>query len=215
VNAFLLFDLDGVLVDSGDAVQRAWRWWAGEHDLDWTVVEPVIHGRPSREAVAALLPGVDAAAESRRIEDFQTYDLDGVTAVPGARELLAGWPPDRLAVVTSASIPLATARLRYARVPVPRVLVTPERVSAGKPDPEGYLVAARELRAAPEQCVVLEDAPAGVAAGRAAGMRVIGVLTTHAREELAGAAAYVRDLREARAFLAGGATGTETSTSSS
>jgi HAD superfamily hydrolase (TIGR01509 family) len=192
----LLFDLDGVLVDSGDAVTRAWQRWAASHDLDFARVEPVIHGRPSREAVATLLPGGDADAESSRIEGLQVDDLDGVRAVPGARELLEGWPPGRVAVVTSATIPLATARLRHAGLPLPETMVTEERVSNGKPAPEGYLTAARELGVAPRDCVVLEDAPAGVEAGLAAGMRVIGVLTTHRRDELPGAAAYVKDLCE-------------------
>jgi sugar-phosphatase len=192
----LLSDLDGVLVDSGDAVERAWRRWAAGHELDFARVEPVIHGRPSREAVAHLVPGMDAAAESGRIEGLQVSDLDGVRAVPGARELLEGWPPGRLAIVTSATAPLATARLRHAGLPLPATLVTEERVPNGKPAPDGYLAAARELGAVPEDCVVLEDAPAGVQAALAAGMRVIGVLTTHARDELPGAAAYVDDLRD-------------------
>jgi len=200
--AYLLCDLDGVLVDSGEAVERAWRWWAGEHGLDWADVEPGIHGMPSRENVARLLPGGDAFAESRRIETYQATDLEGVVAVPGARQLLAAWPPDRVAVVTSASVPLAEARLGAARIAPPRVLVTEERVRAGKPDPAGYLLAARELGARPEECVVLEDAPAGVAAARAAGMRVIGVLTTHGPDALAGADALARDLEEVHGLLA-------------
>src|SRR3954468_23273801 len=193
---FLLCDLDGVLVDSGDAVERAWRRWAAGHGLDWADVEPGIHGMPSRENVARLLPGADAFAESRRIEHDQATDLEGVVAVPGARELLATWPPDRIAIVTSASVPLATARLGAAGLAPPRVLVTEERVSAGKPDPEGYLLAARELGADPADCVVLEDAPAGLEAARAAGMRVIAVLTTHDRDELAAADGFARDLRD-------------------
>jgi len=197
----LLCDLDGVLVDSGAAVERAWRWWADGHGLAWADVEPGIHGMPSRENVARLLPEADAFAESRRIEHRQATDLEGVTAVPGARELVAAWPPDRIAVVTSASVPLAEARLGAAGIAPPRVLVTEERVRAGKPDPEGYLLAARELGADPADCTVLEDAPAGVAAARAAGMRVIAVLTTHARDELAQADDFIADLREAHRTL--------------
>src|SRR4051794_21177379 len=139
---FVLSDLDGVLVDSGAAVERAWRWWSAEHGLDFARVAPVIHGRPSREAVAVLLPHADAAAESQRIERYQATDLARVHAVPGARELLSAWPRERLAVVTSASVPLATARLQHAGLPVPATLVTEERVRDGKPAPEGYLTAA-------------------------------------------------------------------------
>src|SRR3954452_14877678 len=199
---FLLCDPDGGLADSGDAVERAWGGWAAGHGLDWADVEPGIHGMPSRENVARLLPDADAFTESRRIEHDQATDLEGVVAVPGARELLAAWPPDRVAVVTSASVPLATARLGAAGLAPPPVLVTEERVSAGKPDPEGYLLAARELGANPADCVVLEDAPAGLEAARAAGMRVIAVLTTHARDELPGAVDYLPDLRDAAARCA-------------
>ena len=197
---FLLCDLDGVLVDSGAAVERAWRWWAGEHGLDFALVEETIHGHPSRDAVARLLPGVDAFAESRRVEMRQVEDLEGVVAVPGAAELLARWPPERLAVVTSASVPLAEARLGHAGLPVPAALVTEEQVARGKPDPEPYLLGAERLGAPPAECVVLEDAPAGVEAARAAGMRVIAVLTTHAREELPGASATSRTQARCRLY---------------
>jgi HAD superfamily hydrolase (TIGR01509 family) len=193
--AYLLSDLDGVLVDSGDAVERAWRWWAADRGVEFAAVEDAIHGRPSREVVASVAPGSDPAAESERIERFQATDLEGVRAVPGARELLESWPAERVAVVTSASEPLAHARLRHAGVPVPATMVTVEQVANGKPAPDGYLAAAAALGADPERCIVLEDAPAGVRAARAAGMRVVAVLTTHRRDELPGAAAYVDDLR--------------------
>jgi mannitol-1-/sugar-/sorbitol-6-phosphatase len=180
---YLLCDLDGVLVDSGAAVERAWRWWAG-----------------SRDAVARLLPGVDAGAESRRVEMRQVEDVEGVVAVPGALELLAEWPPERLAVVTSATVPLAEARLGKAGLPIPAALVTAEQVARGKPDPEPYRLGAERLGAPVAECVVLEDAPAGVAAGRAAGMRVVGVLSSQTPEGLPGAHEYVSDVG---AWLAG------------
>jgi mannitol-1-/sugar-/sorbitol-6-phosphatase len=183
----VLADLDGVLVDSHASIMRAWAWWAARHGLDGGAVEAVQHGRPSGEVIAALAPELDAAAESVAIDARQARDTDGVVALPGAAELFAAWGPDRLAVVTSGTVPLATSRLRAGGLPLPRVLVTPERLRHGKPDPEGYLLAARELGAEPAECVVLEDAPAGVAAGRAAGMHVVGVLTTHAAAELAAA----------------------------
>jgi len=191
----LLTDLDGVLVDSGRAVERAYRWWAADRGLDFAAVEPAIHGRPSRQVVARVLPGADAAAEARRIEVFQATDLDGVRAIPGAHELLAAWPADRLAVVTSASVLLATARLTHAGLPVPAALITEDRVTNGKPAPDPYLAGAAALGADPADCVVLEDAPAGLRAALAAGMRVVAVLTTHRREALPGASAYVDDLR--------------------
>jgi mannitol-1-/sugar-/sorbitol-6-phosphatase len=156
---------------------RAWRWWGAEHGVESEAIEGVQHGRPSGEIIALLVPGLDAAAESRAIDLRQAEDVDDVIALPGAHDLFAGSDP--VAIVTSCTVPLATARLRAVGLAVPEVLVTPERLSRGKPDPEGYLLAARELGAAPADCVVLEDAPAGVEAGRAAGMRVVGITTTH------------------------------------
>ncbi len=173
----ILSDLDGVLVDSHASIMRAWRWWGALHGVEAQAIEGVQHGRPSGEVIAALAPELDAAAESTAIDLRQADDTDGVVALPGAHELLAGAEP--VAIVTSCMVPLATARLRAAGLPVPAVLVTPERLGRGKPDPEGYLLAARELGAAPDACVVLEDAPAGVEAGRAAGMHVVGITTTH------------------------------------
>jgi sugar-phosphatase len=178
----ILSDLDGVLVDSHASIMRAWRWWGAAHGVAAEALESVQQGRPSGEVIAALAPDVDAAAESRAIDLRQAEDVDGVVALPGAHELLAG--PDPVAIVTSCTVPLATARLRAVGLPIPAVLVTPERLSLGKPDPEGYLLAARELGSAPADCVVFEDAPAGIRAGRAAGMHVVGITTTHDRAEL-------------------------------
>ena len=173
----ILSDLDGVLVDSHASIMRAWRWWGAEHGVESAAIEGVQHGRPSGEIIAVLAPGLDAAAESRAIDLRQADDVDDVIALPGAHQLFAGAEP--VAIVTSCTVPLATARLRAVGLAVPQVLVKPERLSRGKPDPEGYLLAARELCAAPSDCVVLEDAPAGVEAGRAAGMHVVGITTTH------------------------------------
>lgn len=192
---FVLSDMDGVLVDSTEAVARAWRWWADDVGLDFAVVREVMYGTPSREVAARLVPDRDAAAESQRIEDRQSTDLAGVVAVPGAAELLDTWPADRLAVVTSASPRLAAARLGHAGLTPPATMITADRISAGKPDPEGYLTAAAALGAPPAECVVLEDAPVGLEAAAAAGMRAIGVLTTYPRAELPAADAYVDDLR--------------------
>jgi sugar-phosphatase len=182
VTTTILSDLDGVLVDSHASIMRAWRSWGALHGVEAQAIEGVQHGRPSGEVIAALAPHLDAAAESRAIDLLQAGDTDGVVALPGAHALFAGSEP--VAIVTSCTVPLATARLRAAGLPVPAVLVTPERLARGKPDPEGYLLAARELGAAPGDCVVLEDAPAGVDAGRAAGMHVVGITTTHAPGEL-------------------------------
>jgi len=178
----ILSDLDGVLVDSHASIMRSWRWWGARHGVEERVLAGIAQGRPSGEVIAALLPGLDALEESRAIDLRQAEDVGDVVALPGAHELFAG--PYPVAVVTSCTIPLARARLGAAGLPVPDVLVTPERLSRGKPDPEGYLLAARELGAAPADCVVFEDAPAGIEAGRAAGMHVVGITTTHDPSEL-------------------------------
>jgi mannitol-1-/sugar-/sorbitol-6-phosphatase len=178
----ILSDLDGVLVDSHAAIMRAWRWWGARHGIADDAIDAIPQGRPSREVIAMLAPHLDAAAESEAVDGFEVLDTEGLVALPGAHELLALDEP--VAVVTSGTVPLATARLRAVGLPIPDVLVTPERLTRGKPDPEGYLLAARELAADPGECVVLEDAPAGIAAGRAAGMHVVGITTTYAAAEL-------------------------------
>jgi sugar-phosphatase len=184
---FVLSDLDGVLVDSHASIDRAWRWWGTRHGLPGLSAATVPQGRPSGDVIATLAPDADAAAESRALDALQARDTDGVVALPGAAEVLQAFGPDRIAIVTSCTAPLAQARLRAAGLTAPAVLVTADRLTRGKPDPEGYLLGARELGADPAACVVLEDAPAGVEAGRAAGMRVVGVLTTHAPADLAAA----------------------------
>ena len=179
----ILSDFDGVLVDSAASVMRGWRRWAAVNGVPVEKLETNLHGRPGADVIAELAPGLDPAAENLEVERMQAEDSDDVVALPGAAELLAD-PPLPLAVVTSGSLPLVRSRLGPAGLPEPAVLVTVDRVSRGKPDPEGYLMAAAELGVAPADCVVLEDAPAGIEAGLAAGARVVAVATTHRREEL-------------------------------
>jgi mannitol-1-/sugar-/sorbitol-6-phosphatase len=180
----VLSDLDGVLVDSRASVLRAWRDWASRHGVDRRLLEGDLHGRPSIEVITAAAPQLDAAAESAAIEEVQARDIDGVVALPGAHELFQTFANGDLAVVTSCTVSLAHARLSAAGLPEPGVLITPERVERGKPAPDAYLLAAAELGVDPRDCVVLEDAPAGAAAGRAAGARVVGILTTYGVEGL-------------------------------
>lgn len=180
----ILSDLDGVLVDSQPAVERAWRWWCAERAGDPALYDRLHHGRPARAIIADLAPHLDLDEEARAMEVRESTDVEGVVALPGARELLAR---DDVAIVTSCTPPLLEARLRAAGLRAPRVVVTADRVAQGKPAPDAYLLAARELGADPAACTVLEDAPAGVAAGRAAGARVVAILTTHAAAELGGA----------------------------
>ena len=188
----ILCDLDGVLVDSGDAVEAVWRDWAVEQDLDPAGVLRAMHGVPSREVIASVAPHLDAAAEAERVD--ARHAQTGGAALPGAAELLAAAPAESLAVVTSCGSSLAAARLRSAGLPEPAILVTADAVRRGKPAPDAYLVAAQALGAEPGRCVVIEDAPAGVRAGRAAGMTVWAVTTTHTEDELEAADRTAADL---------------------
>jgi mannitol-1-/sugar-/sorbitol-6-phosphatase len=171
----LLFDNDGVLVDSDAAVTVSWSRWATEHGLVPVEVLAVVHGRRAADTVADLLPGERRAAASALIDRYELEDAGTVPAVAGAADLLAALPADVWAVVTSGTPALATARLTAAGLPLPGVLVTGSDVRTGKPDPEGYLLGARLLGVPPEETLVVEDSPAGIAAGRAAGARVLGI----------------------------------------
>jgi len=190
--AAVLCDLDGVLVDSGDAVESVWREWAAAQDLDADAVARASHGVPSREVIATVAPHLPAGEEAERVE--RLHAATGGAALPGAAELLAAAPPGGLAVVTSCGAALAAARLRSAGLPEPSCLVTADAVRRGKPAPDAYLVAAQALGAERSGCVVIEDAPAGVRAGRAAGMTVWAVTTTHAEDELRDADRTAPDL---------------------
>jgi HAD superfamily hydrolase (TIGR01509 family) len=208
----VLSDLDGVLVDSGAAIERTWRRFAARHGLDAEHVLAESHGRRTVDLIRLVAPRLDAEAEAVRIEREEIEDVRGLRALPGARELVESVPTDRFAIVTSGTRPLALARLQAAGLPVPDVLVTAEEVENGKPHPAGYLRAAALLGVDPACSLVLEDAPAGVEAGLAAGMTVIAVLTTNGEEALRRAHSRVRDLRALRAdsgardrLLAGGA----------
>ncbi|MEY9967474.1 sugar-phosphatase [Streptacidiphilus sp. MAP12-16] len=174
----LLLDMDGTLVDSGPAVERVWRRWAAEHDLDGDQVLQVVHGRQGFASMAILLPGRPMEqnhAENRRMLAEETADTEGVVPIGGAAAFLASLVGLPHALVTSADDALARARMGAAGLALPPVVVTAEHVAVSKPDPEGFLKGAAELGFAPEDCIVFEDSEAGVAAGLAAGMRVIGV----------------------------------------
>lgn len=193
----LLFDLDGVLIDSTPAVARVWHRWAVAHGLDPETVVRMAHGRPSRTTIRELLPvsGIkadidsDVEAEDREVERAEIADLDGVVLLPGARQLLDRLPLDRWTIATSCTRALAEVRLRAAGLPIPKTMITSSDVKIGKPHPEPYLKAAAILNRAASDCVVVEDAPAGVRAGRAAGSRVIAFPTTMERRELENAGA--------------------------
>ncbi|HET7564571.1 MAG TPA: HAD-IA family hydrolase [Gemmatimonadaceae bacterium] len=192
--AAILFDLDGVLVDSAECVERTWRHWAETHGLDPTAVIRAAHGRRTIETLRVVAPQLDSAAEAAQLAACESTETDGVYEVPGARSLLASLAPNAWAVVTSGIRAVAELRMRHTRLPYPAVLVCADEVAHGKPNPEGYLTAARRLGAAPERCLVVEDAPPGIEAARAAGMRAIGILGTYEREALSQADAVVPSL---------------------
>jgi mannitol-1-/sugar-/sorbitol-6-phosphatase len=183
----VLFDVDGTLVDSAASMERAWRVWAAEYGVDIDTLLRVHHGMRTTETVALFLPPAVRAAAAERMDALELADDADIVPIPGAARLLAGLPPDRWAVVTSGSVPLATSRMAAAGLPWPAVAVTAESIAEGKPDPSCYLLAASLLDAPPARCLVVEDAPAGVRAGKAAGATVLGLTTSHPAPALDGA----------------------------
>ena len=180
----ILFDLDGVLIDSTSCITRHWQAWAARHGLELSAVMQAAHGIRTVETMRLVAPHLDVEKEAERFTAGEIVDTDGVVVIDGAAELLAALPRDAWAIVTSGSAELATARLRRADLPVPSTLVTADDVRQGKPAPDPYLVGAARLGLPVESCVAVEDSPAGIQAACAAGMRVIGIAATHAREEL-------------------------------
>jgi sugar-phosphatase len=176
--AALLFDMDGVLISSTPAVARVWRRWAIEHGFNPEEVVARAHGRPSLTTVREYLPNADHEAENREVERREIEDLEGVIPLPGALDLLASLPADRWTIVTSCTRPLAEVRIRAAGLPLPKKLITSNDITHGKPHPEPYLKGAAVLGFPPAECIVLEDVPAGVRAGKAAGAKVIAFKTT-------------------------------------
>jgi mannitol-1-/sugar-/sorbitol-6-phosphatase len=180
----VLFDLDGVLVDSTPAVERVWSKWALAHGLDPEETVRLAHGRPSIATVRDILPDADYVAENEVILVGELEDTEGVVPLPGARELLQSLPPERWALVTSCARPLADVRLKVAGLPIPKNKVTCDDVCNGKPDPEPYLKGAALLGVPAQRCIVFEDAPAGIRAGKAAGCVVIALRSTSSDPEL-------------------------------
>lgn len=203
----VLFDLDGVLVDSTALVVRTWREWAQRRDLDTEYLLEIAHGRRAVEIVRLMTPELDAEAEVRELEGIEVENVEDVLEIEGAAGLLASLPRDGWTVVTSGARPLATGRMENLGLPVPERIVTADDVLNGKPHPEPYLKGAEILGARPEACVVIEDAPSGIQAARAAGMRVVAVATTYHREDLSEADMVVDSLVEISVTARSGARG--------
>jgi sugar-phosphatase len=190
----ILFDMDGILISSLGSVERSWTKWARMRGVDPAYALSMIHGRRAIESVAMMRPDLDPAAELNLIEDIELGDGEGITVLPGVKELLAALPAERWTVVTSATERLARMRLTASGFTVPNRLVTAETVNEGKPHPAPYLAGAALLGWAPEECVVFEDSASGVASGCAAGCIVVGTTFSHEAEHLECATYLVRDL---------------------
>src|SRR5512146_1666380 len=203
----VLFDLDGVLIDSTPAVERVWTRWAEVHGFEPHEVVQRAHGRPSIVTLREYLPNANHEAENTLVERAEIEDIEGIVPLPGALELLRSLPPDRWAIVTSCTRPLAKVRIDAAGLPRPKFFIASTDVSNGKPHPEPYLQGAKRLGFAAERCIVVEDAPAGIRAGKAAGMRVIAFGTITGEKELrdAGANWILRNCSEIRTKSLGAA----------
>ena len=190
----ILFDLDGTLVDSATRVQRLWLDWSRKHGIDPGFLLEVMHGRRADETIRIVAPHLSLQEEFQALEEEEILDMDGVRPYSRARELLSQLSARQWAIVTSGTRRVAGARLAHVGLPAPDVFITADDVTRGKPAPDGYLLAARRLNLDPADCVVIEDAPAGIQAGKAAGMRVIAVGTTLAEEALNLADVVIRQL---------------------
>lgn len=194
----LLFDLDGVLVDSRAVVERTWRRWAQRHHMDPVTLLHIAHGRRTRDTLQTAAPDLAIDSEVAWLDATELADVEGLRAVPGAKQLVPSLSPDRWAIVTSCGRALAQLRLASVGLPVPKVLVVAEEVNQGKPAPDGYRLAAERLGYGAAECIVFEDAPAGIAAGRAAGARVLALSTTYPATYLLGADATIADFTRIR-----------------
>jgi mannitol-1-/sugar-/sorbitol-6-phosphatase len=211
--AALLFDLDGVLADSTPSVIRAWSAWARRVGIEPDELLPKVHGRRAIETIRAARPDLDAEAELATLVADETTDNADTEEIPGARALVSSLPPDAWAIVTSGLREVATARLVAAGIPIPRVMITAESIERGKPDPDCYLKGAEALGVAPQDCVVVEDAPIGATAARAAGMRLIALTTTHRADQLEPADLVVPDLTHVTVRMVERTNGADGSTS--
>ena len=190
-----LFDLDGVLVDSRSVVERTWRRWAERHQIDPLPFLQIAHGRRARDTLRMVEPSLATDEEVAWLDATELADREALPGVPGAKELVTALSRDRWAIVTSCGRDLARLRLGSAGVPIPDVMIVAEDAKRGKPAPDGYRLGAERLGYAPSDCIVFEDAPAGIVSARAAGARVVGVTTTHAAAALPEADATIADFR--------------------
>jgi mannitol-1-/sugar-/sorbitol-6-phosphatase len=198
-----------VLISSIGSVERSWTKWAEDHGVDPAVAIKMAHGRRAIETVRILRPDLNDKDELRRLEEWEVEDTEGVKALEGVQRILQALPANRWAVVTSATERLAISRLQYGGIPVPEHVVTADKVTKGKPDPEPYLMGAQLLGLRPAECLVIEDAASGAKAGHAAGCKVLATLYSHPIESLAAADWIVRSLEDVQAMTDGDSIGIE------
>ena len=192
----ILFDLDGTLIDSAARIRRLWQTWGERRGIEPESIFQVMHGRRAGEIIQVFTPHFNIENEVRDVESDEVSDMHDVQAYAGALELLNSLLTEQWAIVTSGSRQVTEARVRHVKLPIPSVFITSENVKVGKPAPDGYLLAAQQLNVQPTECAVIEDSPAGVKAGKAAGMQVVAVISTHARAELQEADWIVRQLAD-------------------
>lgn len=199
----VLFDLDGTLVESTFFIERLWQDWGVQHGVTPQRMSEVMHGRPAVEIINIVAPHVSVHEAIHALETAEISRMDGMKTYAGAKELLNSLPPMQWAIVTSGSLRVASARLNYAKLPRPYVFITADDIKAGKPAPDAYLLAAKRLFINPGNCVVVEDAPAGIQAGKSAGMKVVGIASSHPREELIQADVVVQRLADIKLRVSG------------
>ncbi|MBA5760952.1 HAD-IA family hydrolase [Vibrio sp. 404] len=191
--AKFIFDMDGTLVDSKDAVEKAWSLWATEHNIDVAHILAISHGRPADEVIKELMPHLNIKQEVAKLEAIELSNVDSVKPVRGAIAFLSELQEHDWGIFTSAPRALAVERLKAASIPIPQILVTVEDVQKGKPDPEGYILAAQKLGKLPEQCLVFEDALAGIHSALAAGCDVINITAVAPEQPLVTDVISVKD----------------------
>jgi sugar-phosphatase len=180
----LLFDLDGVLLDSTECIRNTWRIWGEQRGIPVEKIMAIAHGRRAVETIRLVAPHLDAEEEVKPLSDWEAVTSEGVYVIEGALQLVNALPPDGWAIVTSGTKGIAVNRLKATGLPIPNIMITADDVVNGKPDPEPYLAASKQMHIPPERCVVIEDSPAGIEAAHMAGMRAIAVAFTHPRQEL-------------------------------
>ncbi len=190
----ILFDLDGTLIESTFYIERLWQDWGSQYGISPQSMSEIMHGRRAVEIIRTVAPHISVQEEAHALEAKEIAGIDGMRTYPGAKELLSALPPKQWAIVTSGSLRVASARLKYAQLPMPDVFITADVVTAGKPAPDAYLLAAKRLSVNPSDCVVVEDTPAGIQAAKAAGMKSIAISSTHRWEALGQADVVVQQL---------------------